>query len=117
MTITIYNRPLLNFNQVKEYHRLKEAAGKKATALLQELDSINREQKMDQDKLDNEMRKKSEVEAHIKQKEHEHQESILRIEKLEDYIKFVSFGVVGGWLADGMVGVLDLIGNAMVMGG
>ena len=79
---------------MKEYHRLKEAAGKKATALLQELDSINREQKMDQDKLDNEVRKKNEVEAHVKQKEHEHQESILRIEKLEDYIKFVSFGVI-----------------------
>ncbi|ESN94054.1 hypothetical protein HELRODRAFT_187454 [Helobdella robusta] len=77
----------LEESQVKEYHRLKEAAGKKAAALLQELDSINRVQKMDQDKLDNEMRKKSEIEAHIKQKEHEMHESQLRTEKLEEYIK------------------------------
>jgi len=74
---------------VKEYHRLKEKGGKHAAALLQEMDSFNREQKMDQDRLDNEMRKKSELEAHIKQKEHELEESKQRTDKLNEYIRYV----------------------------
>ena len=42
---------------------------------------------MDQDKLDNELRKKSEMVARIKQKEHEMEENKKRIDKLNDYIK------------------------------
>lgn len=77
----------LEENQVKEYHRLKEEAGKRAAALLQALETINREQKMDQDRLDNEMRKKNELDAHLKQKEHELEESRQRTEKLNEYIR------------------------------
>ena len=79
----------LEESQVKEYHRLKEAAGKKAAALLQQLDSIKRDQKMEQDGLDNELRKRADVEAHIKQKENELLESNGRTEKLEEYIRWV----------------------------
>ena len=72
---------------MKEYHRLKEEAGTRAAALTQELDTLQREQKMDQDRLDNEMRKKNEMMAKLQQKEHEMEENKRRIEKLNDYIK------------------------------
>lgn len=75
--------------QVKEYHRLKEEAGKRAAAKLHELDTVSREQKMDQDRLDNEQRQKSDYDAHIKQKENELEESVQRLEKLNEYIKSV----------------------------
>ena len=75
---------------MKEYHRLKEEAGKRAAAKLHELDTVSREQKMDQDRLDNEQRQKSDYDAHIKQKENELEESIQRLEKLNEYIKYVS---------------------------
>jgi structural maintenance of chromosome 1 len=77
----------LEDSKVKEYHRLKEEAGTQAASFLQELDSLSREQKMDQDKLDNEMRKKNEHEAQIKQKEHELEECSQRTEKLNEYIR------------------------------
>ena len=80
-------------HQVKEYHRLKEEAGKRAAAKLHELDTVSREQKMDQDRLDNEQRQKSDYDAHIKQKENELEESVQRLEKLNEYIKFVSLNV------------------------
>jgi len=76
--------------QVKEYHRLKEEAGKRAAAKLQELDTVSREQKMDQDRLDNEQRQKSDYDAHIKQKENELEESVQRLDKLNEYIKYGS---------------------------
>ena len=72
---------------MREYNRLKEEAGKRAARYLQELDSINREQKSDQDRLDNELRKKNELTAKIRQKEHEMEENKKRVEKLNDYIK------------------------------
>jgi len=76
--------------QVKEYHRLKEEAGKRAAAKLHELDTVSREQKLDQDRLDNEQRQKSDYDAHIKQKENELEESIQRLDKLNEYIRSVS---------------------------
>jgi len=75
---------------VKEYHRLKEEAGKRAAAKLHELDTVSREQKMDQDRLDNEQRQKSDYDAHIKQKENELEESVQRLDKLNEYIKLVT---------------------------
>lgn len=75
--------------QVREYHRLKELASKKASRLLQELDSINREQKSDQDRLDNQGRKHSDLNAKIKQKEQELEDNIQRVNKLNEYIKYV----------------------------
>lgn len=43
----------LEDEQVREYHRLKEEAAKSSARYMQELDSVNREQKSDQDRLDN----------------------------------------------------------------
>lgn len=79
---------------MKEYHRLKEEAGKRAAAKLHELDTVSREQKMDQDRLDNEQRQKADYDAHIKQKENELEESIQRLDKLNEYIKYVAAVVI-----------------------
>ena len=56
---------------------------------MQEMDSITREQKSDQDRFDNENRKKNELIAKIKQKENEMEENRKRVEKLDDYVRFV----------------------------
>ena len=74
--------------QVQQYNRLKEEAGRRAAKYMQELESINREQKSDQDRYDNELRKKNELMAKIKQKEHEMEENKKRIEKLQEYIRW-----------------------------
>lgn len=73
--------------QVKQYHLLKEEAGKRSAMYLQELDSVNREQKSDQDRLDNETRKKNEIENLIRQKKNERDEAVKRIEKLNEHIR------------------------------
>ncbi|KPJ15447.1 Structural maintenance of chromosomes protein 1A [Papilio machaon] len=54
--------------QIREYEELKMEASRQAARYLQELDSVNREQKADQDRLDNEMRRKGEVENKHRQK-------------------------------------------------
>lgn len=56
---------------------------------MQEMDSITREQKSDQDRFDNENRKKNELIAKIKQKENEMEENRKRVEKLDDYVRSV----------------------------
>uniref|UniRef100_A0A7N6BAP7 Structural maintenance of chromosomes protein n=1 Tax=Anabas testudineus TaxID=64144 RepID=A0A7N6BAP7_ANATE len=71
----------LEENQVKQYHRLKEEASKRAATLAQELEKFNRDQKADQDRLDLEERKKVETEVNEIMLENQK-----RIEKLEDYI-------------------------------
>lgn len=55
-------------SQIREYEELKMEASRQAARYLQELDSVNREQKADQDRLDNEMRRKGEVENKHRQK-------------------------------------------------
>ena len=75
------------FLQVQEYHRLKEEAGKRAARYMQEMDTISREQKSDQDRFDNETRKKNELNNKIKQKENEMEENRKRVEKLNEYIR------------------------------
>merc|ERR1712223_1896807 len=75
----------LETGQVKEYHKLKEKAGKESAKGLAKLDSINREHKSDQDKLDTENRKKQELESKIKTKGHELDEAQKRAEKLNDH--------------------------------
>lgn len=77
----------LEDEQVSEYNRLKEEAGKQSARYLQMLDSINREQKSDQDRLDNESRKRTEIENKLKQKGHMRDEALKRVEKLEEHIK------------------------------
>ena len=68
---------------------MKEEAGKNAARYMQEMDSITREQKSDQDRFDNENRKKNELIAKIKQKENEMEENRKRVEKLDDYVRCV----------------------------
>lgn len=66
---------------------------------MQEMDSITREQKSDQDRFDNENRKKNELIAKIKQKENEMEENRKRVEKLDDYVRSVVEEVYGRVLA------------------
>ncbi|XP_076287137.1 structural maintenance of chromosomes protein 1A-like isoform X3 [Lasioglossum baleicum] len=77
----------LEDEQVEEYNRLKEEAGKQSARYLPLLDSINRKQKSDQDRLDNEGRKKTEVENKHKQKGHMQDEAAKRVERLGEHIK------------------------------
>ena len=74
---------------MQEYHRLKEEAGKRAARNMQEMETISREQKSDQDRYDNETRKKNELVNKIRQKENEMEENRKRVEKLDDYIRSV----------------------------
>ena len=60
----------LEEEQLKEYHKLKNVAAQRTAHYQQELDSINREQKSDQDRLDNEQRRTTEVENQLRQKGH-----------------------------------------------
>ena len=77
----------LEDKQIKEYERLKANASKESARYLSELDSINREQKSDQDRLDTEARKKHEVESKLKTKGHELDEAQKRLEKLTEHIR------------------------------
>lgn len=63
------------FFQVKQYHRLKEEASKRAATLAQELEKFNRDQKADQDRLDLEERKK--VETEVKERKMENDGKVL----------------------------------------
>lgn len=73
--------------QVKKYRALKEKAGSQASTKLSELDAINREQKRDQDRLDNEVRKRDAVTVEMQTKQHEQEENVKRIEKLNEYVR------------------------------
>lgn len=77
----------LEDEQVREYHRLKEEAAKASARYLQQLDSVNREQKADQDRLDNVSRMKTDSENRHRQKLHEKEEMEKRIEKLAEHIR------------------------------
>ena len=69
-----------------EYQRLKETASKQTVKLQEQLNALQREQKLDQDALDNEMRKRNDANLKIKQKEYELEEQRLKLNKLIDYI-------------------------------
>ncbi|XP_075978364.1 structural maintenance of chromosomes 1 [Anticarsia gemmatalis] len=73
--------------QIREYEELKMEASRQAARYLQELDSVNREQKADQDRLDNENRRKGELENKHRQKGHERNEAMKRVDKLNEHIK------------------------------
>lgn len=77
----------LEDEQIKEYHRLKEEAAKRSARYMQELDSVNREQKADQDRLDTLHRMRTEAENKHRQKEHGKEEMEKRVEKLREHIK------------------------------
>merc|ERR1719394_417767 len=84
---TSTNSVILADDQIEMYQKLKEKAGKESARYMSELDSINREHKGDQDKLDNENRKKLDVENKVKNKSHELEEGQKRLEKLQDHIR------------------------------
>jgi len=84
---TSNNSVILADDQIEMYQKLKEKAGKESARYMSELDSINREHKGDQDKLDNENRKKLDVENKVKNKSHELEEGQKRLEKLQDHIR------------------------------
>ena len=72
---------------LKEYDRLKQQADLKSAKYLAKLDSINREQKSDQDLLDSEVNKKSQLEETFKKYSSEKEEAIKRKEKLIEHIR------------------------------
>jgi len=78
---------ILEDDQIDIYQKLKEKAGKESARHMSDLDSINREHKSDQDRLDNELRKKTDVESKMKNKGHELEESKKRLDKLMDHIR------------------------------
>merc|ERR1719394_687766 len=84
---TSSNSVILADDQIEMYQNLKEKAGKESARYMSELDSINREHKGDQDRLDNENRKKMDVESKIKNKSHELEEGQKRLDKLNDHIR------------------------------
>merc|ERR1719195_1845670 len=84
---TSSNSVILADDQIEMYQKLKEKAGKESARYMSELDSINREHKGDQDKLDNENRQKMDVENKMKNKGHEHEEGQKRLDKLNDHIR------------------------------
>lgn len=70
---------------------MKEEAARRSARYMQELDSVNREQKSDQDRLDNVCRMRTEAENKHRQKGHEKEEMEKRIEKLAEHIRYYSF--------------------------
>lgn len=74
-------------DQVEVYQKLKDKATTESARYMSELDSINREHKSDQDRLDNEHRKKLDIESKLKNKGHELEEAQKRLTKLEDHIR------------------------------
>ena len=81
------NAVILADDQIEMYQKLKEKAGKESARYMSDLDTINREHRGDQDKLDNENRKKLDVESKMKNKGHEHEEGQKRLDKLNDHIR------------------------------
>ncbi|XP_052870119.1 structural maintenance of chromosomes protein 1A [Anopheles cruzii] len=77
----------LEQNLIQEYDRLKQKADAMAGKYMINLDSVNREQKSDQDLLDSETNKKAQIEENYKRNESEKNEVLKRQEKLIDHIK------------------------------
>lgn len=72
---------------VQEYDRLKQQAEATATQYRSQLDSVNREQKSDQDMLDGEGNRKASVEESLKKLTLQREEAVKRRDKLMDHIK------------------------------
>lgn len=77
----------LHQTQTREYQKLKEQAAKKNAELQEKIDNLQREQKSDQDALDNESRKRNDFAAKQKQKEAEIEEHRVRLTKQIEYIE------------------------------
>uniref|UniRef100_A0A182VYL4 SMC hinge domain-containing protein n=1 Tax=Anopheles minimus TaxID=112268 RepID=A0A182VYL4_9DIPT len=83
----------LESDLVQEYDRLKQKADATSGKYLIHLDSVNREQKSDQDLLDSEINKKAQIEENYKKIESEKNEALKRQEKLIDHIKTSKTGL------------------------
>ena len=80
---------LTDSTAAKMNQKLKEKVGKDSARYMSETETINRdrEHRGDQDKLDNENRKKLDVESKLKNKGHEQEEGKKRLGKLNDNIQ------------------------------
>lgn len=76
----------LRDSQMKQYQRLKETAAKRNAEFAEKLSGLQREQKLDQDALDNEGRKRNDANSKIKQKEYELAEQRTKLAKLSEYL-------------------------------
>lgn len=72
---------------LEEYDKLKQRAELTAARYVSEQESINREQKSDQDLLDNETHKKEQIEGQLEKFRLEKEEVQKRMEKLFDHIR------------------------------
>ncbi|GAB6029905.1 Structural maintenance of chromosomes protein 1 [Chamberlinius hualienensis] len=77
----------LEDSQVKEYNRLKEESGKLSSRYSQDWESITRDQKLDQDKYEDESRQKQDLELRLSQKVHELEEARKRLDKITDFVQ------------------------------
>lgn len=77
---------VLEEEQRREYDRLKEEVAAVAASIRTELDTLEREQKSDGDRLESVLSKKQELESKIRFLETERTENLKRIEKLRDNI-------------------------------
>jgi len=71
---------------VKEYHKLKRDAAKQSAKLMQELETINRDQKSDQDRLDNSSRRAADFENKVRGEKQKLEEEVRRKQKLDELI-------------------------------
>ncbi|KAJ7391318.1 Structural maintenance of chromosomes protein 1B, partial [Desmophyllum pertusum] len=76
-------------SQLEQYNALKEEAGRETAAHKLQLDKIKREQDSEQESLDQLKQKKADLVAQQKHKTDQRTQLIERIEKLEEYIRFV----------------------------
>lgn len=76
----------LRDSQMKQYQKLKEAAAKRNAEFAEKLGGLQREQKLDQDSVDNEGRKRNDANSKIKQKQYELEEQRTKLGKLSDYL-------------------------------
>ena len=72
---------------MRQYQKLKEAAAKRNAEYQEQLAGLQREQKLDQDSLDNETRKRNDANSKIKQKALELEEQRTKLTKLVEYLK------------------------------
>ncbi len=72
---------------MRQYQKLKEAAVKRNVQYQEQLAGLQREQKLDQDSLDNETRKRNDANSKIKQKQSELEEQRIKLSKLVEYLK------------------------------
>ena len=78
---------VLKQEQKDEYNKLKEEAARLSAKYLKDLDSLEREQKADQDRNENEVRKKMEIESRIRVLQNNLDENLKRIDKLKDNLE------------------------------